>query len=161
MQIVYVILVGFIAFLLIIGIRVFSSTGLRRTKKVVPSFNLNVVFTILLIVFIGAAIYLGFNKIADMYSSSKSSQKSEIPLASAPQVLKVPANGDSVRINPNGKKVIFRGGDDFSTHCVYSDGRPEGIVGDPTHPCGDGPMLYVYAHNNTGREISLVYTLHK
>ena len=105
----------------------------------------------LFMLFIGFPMWFG---IAEWYNTPSSDSHSE-------RVFKVPANSDSVHVYPNGNRVTFRGSNDFSTHCVYSDGRPEGIVGDSVHPCENGPMMYVYVHNNTGKEISLVCALHK
>jgi len=47
---IYAVLVAFVVFLLVIGIRVLGSTELGRVKKVIPLFTLNGTFTILLIV---------------------------------------------------------------------------------------------------------------
>ena len=75
---------------------------------------------------------------------------------SGPPVLRMPPNGDSPHVFPEtGHAVTFKG-NGFSTHCVYTDGR-KGIVGDAVHPCGDGPMLYVFVHDETGKENSASY----
>ncbi len=46
----------------------------------------------------------------------------------------------------------------FSTHCVYVGGRT-GTVGDPVHPCGDGPMLFSFVHDESGLPNKVTYRM--
>ncbi|MCX6786603.1 MAG: hypothetical protein NTU85_02165 [Candidatus Kaiserbacteria bacterium] len=110
----------------------------------------------LLMIFIGFPAWFGFIGWVNTPSSSHISSHSGISSHDNSGTLKVPAGGNA-RINSQpGHNVIFTG-DGFTTHCVYRDGRPEGIVGSTTNPCGDGPMLEVYVHNETEKEIIVSY----
>ena len=66
------------------------------------------------------------------------------------QVLSMPANGDSPHVNTRPGYAIDYTGSGFSIHCVYRDGS-EGVVGDQKNPCKDGPMLYQYVRDTTGK----------
>lgn len=71
-------------------------------------------------------------------------------------VLEMSANGKSAHVSaPTGYAASFTGSG-FTTHCVYTDGS-EGIVGDTERPCVDGPMLYQYVKDTTGRANAVTY----
>lgn len=71
-------------------------------------------------------------------------------------VLEMSANGKSAHVSaPPGYAASFTG-NGFTTHCVYTDGS-EGIVGDTERPCVDGPMLYQYVRDTTGRANAVTY----
>lgn len=63
--------------------------------------------------------------------------------------LRVPHHGDSKPV-PHfaGYRVVWSMGN-FKVHCVYHDGRAEGIIGDADRPCSDGPIAYSFARNET------------
>lgn len=70
--------------------------------------------------------------------------------------LSMPANGDSSQLPARpGHPVAFTGSG-FTTHCVYSDGS-EGVVGSLTNPCKDGPMLYQYVRDTSGKPNKVTY----
>ncbi len=71
-------------------------------------------------------------------------------------VLLMPANGDSPRIRTKPGYAIDYTGSGFTIHCVYRDGS-EGVVGDRAHPCKDGPMLYQYVRDTTGKTNTATY----
>ncbi|MFZ3043590.1 MAG: hypothetical protein WA058_00560 [Minisyncoccia bacterium] len=71
-------------------------------------------------------------------------------------VLSMPAHGDSPRISAPPDQAVTFFGSGFTTHCVYADGS-EGIVGDKERPCKDGPMLYQYVRDTTGRKNAVTY----
>jgi hypothetical protein len=75
----------------------------------------------------------------------------------APGELRVPARSNSDPVTPPPGRAVSFTGDGFTTYCVYSDGRPNGMVGDPVNPCGNGPMSYAYVRNNTDKEIVVTY----
>ncbi len=78
-------------------------------------------------------------------SQATSSAREERPMNS----LVLPANGYSEHVNaPVGYFVRFHG-HGYTVHCVYSDGH-EGVVGDQSRPCEDGPTLYWYLQDTTG-----------
>lgn len=72
--------------------------------------------------------------------------------------LSMPANGDSEPLRvPPGCYANYTG-DKFTTHCVYTDGR-EGVVGDPIHPCVDGPMTHSYVRDRSGKPNRVSYEI--
>lgn len=74
--------------------------------------------------------------------------------------LEVPGDGDSTHLPTKpGCQITFTG-DDFVTYCVYRDGRPNGIIGDPVHPCVDGPMLEEFVHNKSTKTQIISYAYH-
>lgn len=62
--------------------------------------------------------------------------------------IKVPPNGNSVRVPSIFGGHIVWGGSGFKVHCVYADGH-EGIVGDKENPCSDGDIVEAYASNDS------------
>ncbi|OGM93797.1 hypothetical protein A2935_02675 [Candidatus Wolfebacteria bacterium RIFCSPLOWO2_01_FULL_47_17b] len=71
-------------------------------------------------------------------------------------VLLMPANGDSPRVRTKPGYAIDYTGSGFTIHCVYRDGS-EGIVGDQTCPCRDGPMRESYVRDTTGKANTATY----
>lgn len=70
------------------------------------------------------------------------------------QINRLPDNSFWVDAHSNSRQfathpglAISFSGDDFTTHCIYRDGR-RGIVGSRFAPCDNGPMAAVYVHNN-------------
>lgn len=70
--------------------------------------------------------------------------------------LKMPANGNSPNVDTKPGYAIDYTGSGFSIHCVYRDGS-EGVVGDIKTPCKDGPMLYQYLRDTTGKANTTIY----
>lgn len=68
----------------------------------------------------------------------------------ATPTLTMPANGYSDHVLPPVGYFTRFVGHGYVIRCVYSDGT-EGIVGDQSRPCRDGPMLYQYLHNTTDK----------
>ncbi|MFH1178616.1 MAG: hypothetical protein V1711_02760 [bacterium] len=112
--------------------------------------------------------------IVDWYNNPKSSQRSEIPLASVlpqnapnipwawhmeqskwPRVL-VPPHGDSVHVPGIFGGHIVWGGSGFKVHVLYSDGR-ECVLGNTNAPCEDGNIVAGYAHNEGGTPLYASY----
>jgi len=106
----------------------------------------------LLLLFIILPAWFG---IVDWYNGPKSSQKSEIPLASAPQIIKVPACGDSVRLNPPAGVWPEFTGNGFEARCVFPDGH-EGSYIDPKNPCTGG-YTSVYVRDLSGADNTVAY----
>ena len=67
------------------------------------------------------------------------------------QVLSMPANGDSPRVYTRPGYAISYIGSGFSLHCVYRDGS------ELVDKCKNGPMLYQYVHDTTGKPNSVTY----
>jgi hypothetical protein len=105
------------------------------------------------------SLFIGFPLLAWMgFGDEKQSAQQQARLQqpeSKPTLSMLPF-GDSVHINPPvGHATVFTGSG-FTTHCVYSDGT-EGTVGDPVRPCGNGPMLYQFVRDTTGRANAVTY----
>ena len=91
-------------------------------------------------------------RIVGLGSASSSNSGSQSKQIEKP-ILTMPANGDSSRISlPNGYAATFNG-KGFVTHWVYADGH-ECIIGDS---CEDGPILYAYVHDISGKPNSVTY----
>ncbi|MEK7515803.1 MAG: hypothetical protein AAB555_02650 [Patescibacteria group bacterium] len=90
--------------------------------------------------------------VAGIFSPSQQTQQLARPM------LKMPPNGDSERISPDAGQVVIFTGDGFEHHVVYADGN-DCIVGNPASPCKDGPILYQYVRDTTGKSNSVSYKL--
>jgi len=101
------------------------------------------------------AVLFGTQTAESLIGNGNTRQTTQRQSAEQP-VLSMPASGDSRHVNsPPGHYTIFTGSG-FTVHCVYTDGHT-GIVGDKKHPCSDGPMLYQYVRDTTGRANAVTY----
>lgn len=75
----------------------------------------------------------------------------------AVMVLSMAANGPSSHVSAPPSYAVAFTGSGFTTHCVYSDGSAEGVVGSLTNPCHNGPMLYQFVVDITGNANSVTY----
>lgn len=74
----------------------------------------------------------------------------------AKPMLKMPPNGDSDRISPDAGQIVIFTGDGFEHHVIYAD-LSDCVVGNPVSPCKDGPILYQYVRDTTGKPNSVTY----
>ena len=71
-------------------------------------------------------------------------------------MLTMPPNGDSARISPNAGQIVIFTGNGFEHHLIYADGQ-DCVVGNTENPCKDGPILYQYVRDTTGKPNSVTY----
>ena len=71
-------------------------------------------------------------------------------------VVTMPANGDSVHVDQKVGYILIFTGSGFEHHVVYTGGR-DCIVGNTKDPCQEGPILYQYVRDTTGKPNSATY----
>lgn len=70
--------------------------------------------------------------------------------------LKIEPNGDSSHVVTKSGYAIDYKGSGFVLYCVYADGH-KGMNDGRVNTCGNGPMLYQYLHDTSGKENTVPY----
>ncbi|MEK7114220.1 MAG: hypothetical protein AAB850_01585 [Patescibacteria group bacterium] len=106
---------------------------------------------ILLLAGMGYSVYL-YNKANSPPVREESNLKQQLQR----QMLTMPPNGDSARVSPDAGYIVVFTGSGFEHHIVYAGGK-DCIVGNTEDPCKDGPILYQYVRDMTGKPNSATY----
>ena len=85
------------------------------------------------------ALLIVFPVIHGIWGESSSSQQTK------QQTLPIPSNGESPHLPTKPGYAIEWTGSGFTIHCVYRDGSSD------TGPCRNGPMLYQYLKDTSGK----------
>lgn len=107
--------------------------------------------TVLAIAMVGALVVLPLAHA--IWGESSSSQQAQ---QQARPVVTMPANGDSVHVDQKVGYILIFTGSGFEHHVVYTGGR-DCIVGNTKDPCQEGPILYQYVRDTTGKPNSATY----
>lgn len=75
----------------------------------------------------------------------------------AKPTLSMSPKSESARIFTKPGHFIDYTGSGFTIHCVYRDGRKEGVIDGKVNTCTDGPMLYQYLRNTTEKPNTVTY----
>jgi len=133
-----------------------SATEQKGTEKL-RKFHSSVRLFILgftAIVLLGASVYFWERTAPQRQQAQQQAQ--QLRRTESKPTLSMPPYGKSAHITPPAGHATTFTGSGFTTHCVYSDGT-EGVVGDLVHPCGNGPMLYQFVQDTTGRANAVTY----
>jgi len=110
---------------------------------------------VLFMLFIGFPVWTCFVEWYNTPSSSRSHSQNE-----SAQILKVQANGDSIRLNPPVGVWPEFTGNGFEARCVFPDGH-EGSYIDPRNPCTGGyTSVYVRDLSGSNNEVTYKYVRH-
>lgn len=107
--------------------------------------------TVLVLAMVGALVVLPLVH-AIWGEKSPSQQVQQL----ARPVVTMPANGDSVHVDQKVGYILIFTGSGFEHHVVYTGGR-DCIVGNTKDPCQEGPILYQYVRDTTGKPNSATY----
>lgn len=118
------------------------ATPVRSSAK-----YLVVVGLTLLLVGIGYSVYLYKKESSSIVTEGAVPQKQQL----AKSMLKMPANGNSPNLPTKPGYAVEWTGSGFTIHCVYRDGSTD--IGS----CRDGPMLYQYLRDTSGRANTATY----
>ncbi|MEK7126107.1 MAG: hypothetical protein AAB517_03065 [Patescibacteria group bacterium] len=100
------------------------------------------------VVLVGAIIVHGIW--GEKLPSQQAQQQLERP------VVTMPANGNSVHVDQKIGYILIFTGSGFEHHVVYTGGR-DCLVGNTKDPCQEGPILYQYVRDTTGKPNSATY----